>query len=155
MAKKTEELAQPLYGIKEPTPQYPPEQGLYGIKEPTPGNPPVQSLYGVKEPGVTAGSLAIGSATFGRSVTGAKNMKAAFAASIDNMIKVLNGDKYAAMKKTVNANWVGADADDFLADIEKTRAALQKSLNQLKTKFNAAVEADAAQFSKFQESNKK
>ena len=69
--------------------------------------------------------LAIGSATYGRSISGAKLLKNDFDGSIDYLIKVLNGDKYAAFKKTINANWVGADATDFLNDIEKNQPLFQ------------------------------
>ena len=102
-------------------------------------------------PATTA--LTIGTATYGRSVKGAGSLKESFSQSIDNLVKVLNGDKYAAMKKTIQSNWVGADATDFLNDIEKTRASLEKSLKALKTKFNAAVDADSKQFTSFQAKN--
>lgn len=99
--------------------------------------------------------LTMGNATYARSVAGMKSLKTDFSGGIDYLIKVLNGDKYTAFKKTINANWVGADATDFLNDIEKTRIELEKKLKVLKTKFNAAIDADLQQFSKFQDQNKK
>lgn len=100
-----------------------------------------------------ATALSMSTATFARSVKGAGSLKESFSQSIDNLVKVLNGDKYAAMKKTIQSNWVGADATDFLNDIEKTRASLEKSLKALKTKFNAAIDADSKQFISFQAKN--
>ena len=144
-------LIQPAYGVKctdlDPRKLI---QPAYGVKPTLPIGTIMQPEYGVSSPG-----LAIDAATYGRSATGAKRLKAAFDTDIENLVKVLNGDKYTAFKKTVNANWVGADADDFLADIEKTRASLEKSIRALKTKFNSAVDADIQQFAKFQSKNVK
>ena len=99
--------------------------------------------------------LNMSGATYARSVSGSKLLKQDFAASIESLIKILNGDKYATFKKTIKQNWVGADATDFLNDVEKSRAALEKSLRTLKAKFDAAVDADAKQFSSFQSKNVK
>lgn len=100
-------------------------------------------------------ALTMSAATYARSKAGRTKLKNDFAGDIDNLIKILNGDKYAALKKTVKNNWSGADADDFLNDIEKSRKNLQKSLNTLKTTFNNAMDADAKQFSSFQSKNVK
>ena len=99
--------------------------------------------------------LNIGDATFARSIAGRKTLVNQFYADIENLVKILNGDKYAAFKKTIQKNWVGADADDFLADIEKTRGQLQTKLRALKTKFDTAMTSDANQFKKFQSTNVK
>ena len=97
--------------------------------------------------------ITIDGATYARSAAGRAKLKNDFAGDIANMIKVLGGDKYATFKKTVNANWVGPDADDFLSDVDKTRNNLVKKLNALKTQFNAALDDDAKQFSTFQAKN--
>ena len=99
--------------------------------------------------------LTIDGASYGRSASGAKVLKNDFAGDIDNLIKVLNGDKYASFKKTIQTYWVGADATDFLNDIEKTRADLEKKLRSLKSTFNGAVDADIKQFGSFQSKNVK
>ena len=99
--------------------------------------------------------LTINKATYGRSKKGKNSLKNDFAGDIAYLIKVLNGDKYAAFKKTITENWVGSDATDFLNDIEKTRKALQSKLNSLKTKFDGAINADATQFASFQSKNVK
>ena len=100
-------------------------------------------------------NFSINKATYGRSAAGIKTLKTDFSQDIENLIKVLNGDKYAAFKKIVKNNWVGADATDFLNDVEKTRASLEKTLRTLKTKFNAAVDSDSKQFLNFQNKNVK
>lgn len=99
--------------------------------------------------------LTIGKATYGRSSSGKAKLKNDFYGDIDNLIKVLNGDKYAAFKKTITQNWTGADATDFLNDIEKTRKALESNLKSLKSKFASAIDGDAKQFSSFQSKNVK
>lgn len=98
-------------------------------------------------------ALTMSAATYGRSVAGRTKLKNDFSGDIDNLIKILNGDKYAELKKVVKENWVGADADDFLNDIEKARKNLEKSLKTLKTTFNGAIDADAKQFATFQSKN--
>ncbi len=101
------------------------------------------------------GDLGIDKTNYGRSASGLKVLKNDFNADIEGLVKILNGDKYAAFKKIVTDNWVGADADDFISDVEKTRADLEKSLRSLKNKFNAALDADAKQFKGFQSKNVK
>ena len=103
----------------------------------------------------TTTGLNIGSATYARSAAGKTKLKNDFSVDIANLIKVLNGDKYAAFKKTINQNWTGADATDFLNDVEKTRKDLESKLNALKNKFNSAIDTDAKQFSSFQAKNVK
>ena len=75
-------------------------------------------------------------ATYARSQSGKNSAISDFDADIENLVKVLNGDKYAAFKKTINNNWVGEDATTFLNEVEKTRKKLQKdlrnSINQMK-----------------------
>ena len=101
----------------------------------------------------TSTGLSMNSATYARSTSGATKLKNDFYGDIDNLIKVLNGDKYAAFKKTINTNWTGADATDFLNDVEKTRKDLEGKLKALKTKFNSAIDADQKQFTNFQSKN--
>ena len=102
-----------------------------------------------------ANDLTIGNATYGRSVAGMKALKEDFTGSVNYLKKVLNGDKYTAFKNTVKENWTGADADDFLNDIEKTRTELSRKINALKTTFDAAIDADLRQFKSFQSKNVK
>ena len=103
----------------------------------------------------TSGSLTMSSATYARSAAGKTKLKNDFSSDIDNLIKILNGDKYAKLVLTVHKHWAGADATDFLNDIEKTRKTLESNLRSLKSKFNNAVDADAKQFSSFQSKNVK
>ena len=98
-------------------------------------------------------ALTISDADFGRSTEGKQTLKNNFNTDINNIKKVLNGDKYKALKNTVNASWVGEDANDFLNDVEKTRADLEKKLDELKTKFNNALDEDEKQFLNFQAKN--
>jgi SpoVK/Ycf46/Vps4 family AAA+-type ATPase len=93
--------------------------------------------------------------TYGRSLSEIKKLKNDFNVEIENLIRVLNGNKYESLKKIVNANWVGNDAIDFLEDVEKTRTTLEKNLRTLKNKFNDAIEADLRQFEEFQDDNVK
>lgn len=103
----------------------------------------------------TSGGLEIDNATFGRSNTGRKKLYEEYCAKIDNMIKVLNGDKFKAMQTEITQNWSGVDADDFMSDIKNTKAELERKLNALKTNIDAALAADTNQFKSFQEQNKK
>lgn len=100
-------------------------------------------------------ALDMSSATYARSQSGEKVLYNDFAGDIDNIIKILNGDKYTTFKKTINAYWVGPDATDFLNDIEKTRQELQQKLNALKSQFQGALSADMKQFQQFQAQNVK
>ncbi len=124
-------------------------QPLYGVKEPVPFPGPYQPEYGVNV------GLDMGTATYARSKAGMTALKNDFDAEIQKLIKVLNGDKYAQFKRIVNQNWVGADAEDFLSDIEKTRASLQKQLLALRSTFNSAMDNDIKQFANFQKKNVK
>ena len=81
-------------------------------------------------------------ATYEKSKDGKTKLKNDFSGDIDALVKALNGDKYATFKKTIKANWVGEDADAFLDDIEKTRAALEKNLKNLKSTFKNAIDND-------------
>lgn len=100
-------------------------------------------------------TVSMTNATYARSVSGKESLINDFYGDIENLIKVLNGDKYAAFKKTIQENWTGVDADDFLADVEKTRKELQSKLTALKAKFNGAITSDAKQFLAFQDKNVK
>lgn len=100
-------------------------------------------------------ALDMTNATYGRSTSGKSKLYTDFCNDIENIIKVLNGDKYATFKRTVTENWVGVDADDFMADIEKTRVELQSKLRALKTRFYVAIDNDARQFASFQQKNVK
>lgn len=105
--------------------------------------------------GTVSTSVSMTDATYARSAAGNKTLQNDFSADIENLIKVLNGDKYASFKKTIEQNWTGADAEDFLNDVEKTRRSLQSKLTALKSKFNSAMSADAKQFASFQSKNVK
>ena len=100
-------------------------------------------------------ALNMTSATYGRSQNGRTTLKNDFYGDIENLVKILNGDKYTTFKKTIAANWVGADATDFLNDIDKTRIQIQSKLRSLKSQFANAVDADAKQFGSFQSKNVK
>ena len=98
-------------------------------------------------------ALEMKSATYARSVKGATKLYSDFVEDIDKIIKVLNGDKYTQLKKTVKNNWVGTDATHFLNEVEKTRGDLETKLKALKTKVKGAIDADAKQFASFQSKN--
>ena len=99
--------------------------------------------------------LTMSNATYARSAAGKTKLKNDFYGDIDNLIKILNGDKYKSFKSTISNNWVGTDATDFLNDIDKTRGSLEKSLKALKTKFASAIDSDYRQFGSFQNKNTK
>ncbi len=100
-----------------------------------------------------AAGLTIANATYGRSKAGRDKLKNDFYGDINNLISVLNGDKYRDFKRIVSQNWVGADATDFLNDVEKTRKSLESKLKALKKQFDNAIDGDAKQFSSFQSKN--
>ena len=105
--------------------------------------------------GTVSTSVSLTDATYARSAAGIKRLQSDFSADIENLIKILNGDKYATFKKTIEQNWTGADAEDFLSDVESTRKTLETNLRELKTKFNNAMDEDAKQFAEFQARNVK
>jgi len=101
-------------------------------------------------------ALDMSSATYGRSTSGAKSLKeTSFASDITKIKNALNGDKYAKVKSTVKAYWVGSDADDFLNDIDKTRKEVLNQISTLQSKFNAAIDQEAKEFKSFQAKNVK
>ncbi len=97
--------------------------------------------------------LTMSSATYARSTSGKKTLKNSFNEDITKMVNILNGDKYKTFKSTVSQNWVGADASDFLNDVDKTRANLAKKLKELKALFNSAMDEDDTVFNAFQAKN--
>lgn len=97
------------------------------------------------------GTLSLAEATYARSALEIKNLQNDFSTDIENMIKVLNGDKHTAFKKIITQNWTGPDAEKFLNDIEKTRKLLETNLRKLKGKFNSALTDDEKQFASLQE----
>ncbi len=99
-------------------------------------------------------ALDMSNATYARSTKGAKTLKeTSFASDITKIKNALNGDKYAKVKSTVKAYWVGADADDFLNDIEKTRKDVLNQISSLQSKFNTAIDQEAREFKSFQSKN--
>ena len=97
--------------------------------------------------------LTMSAATYARDNAGRSRLKNDFNSDIEAFVNVINGSRYTDLVKYVKANWVGADADDFLRDIDKTRADLIRDLRSLKTRFNEALEADAREFASFQSKN--
>ncbi len=101
-------------------------------------------------------ALDMSNATYARSTSGAKTLKeTSFAKDITKIKNALNGDKFSKVKSAVKANWVGADADDFINDIEKTRKDVLTQINSLQSKFNTAIDQEAKEFSSFQAKNVK
>ena len=99
--------------------------------------------------------LTMDAATYARDAAGRAKLKADFNGDIQALINVCNGSKYTDMVRFIRNNWVGADADDFIADINKTRNQLISKLKTLTTVFNNAIDADAKQFASFQSKNVK
>ena len=97
--------------------------------------------------------LTMDAATYARDKAGREKLKSDFNGDIEALVNVCKGPKYNDLVKLVKNNWVGADATDFLNDLDKEISDLIKSLRALKTNFNTAIEADARQFASFQSKN--
>lgn len=97
--------------------------------------------------------LTMDAATYARDAAGRSKLKSDFNGDIEALVNVCKGSKYNDLIKLVKNNWVGADATDFINDLDKEIAALIKSLRALKTEFNTAIDADAKQFASFQSKN--
>lgn len=101
-------------------------------------------------------ALDMSNATYARSTSGAKKLKeTSFAQDIAKLRKAVTGDKYSNIKKAVDANWVGADANDFLNDIAKSRNDILDRISKLQKWFDQAVDSEAKEFASFQSKNVK
>lgn len=101
-------------------------------------------------------ALDMTNATYARSTSGAKTLKeTSFATSIAAIIKALDGEKYTALIKAVKNNWVGADADDFLNDISRTKNDIKSRIKTLQNTFSTAIDGEAREFASFQAKNVK
>ena len=95
-----------------------------------------------------------GTDTYARSATGAKTLKnTAFASDIARIRKTLDESHLNNLKKVVHEYWQGADAEDFLNDINKTRTTILSKINTLDKQFDAAIDAEAKEFASFQTKN--
>ena len=101
-------------------------------------------------------ALDMTNATYARSASGAKTLKEnSFATSIAAIKKAINGDKYKEVIKAVDNNWVGADADDFIRDISRTKNDIISRINTLQNTFSTAIDGEAREFASFQAKNVK
>lgn len=98
-------------------------------------------------------TLNMSSATNARSKAGLIKLKADFNTDLAKVISRLSGSKYDEMVRTIKANWEGADAEDFLKDIEKTKDALKKQVKALKNEIERTLDNDYNDFVKFQQRN--
>ena len=78
--------------------------------------------------------LTMSNATYARSTTGIKNLKANLIGDITAVTKKLTptSDTYKTMVNTINNYWVGEDATAFLKDLEKQVDALNKNIANFK-----------------------
>lgn len=99
---------------------------------------------------IVASTLTMDNATYGRSATGRKKLQNALTEDFNKMKDVLSGTEYQNVKAAVNKYWSGTDAQDFLADIDKTRDSILKAISKIKADAVAALDAEALEFDKFQ-----
>lgn len=99
--------------------------------------------------------LTMSNATYARSTTGIKNLKANLTGDIAAVTKRLspNSEGYRAMMNTINNYWVGEDANAFKRDLEKQIDALNKNISNFK-KYVDAFDTEQNAFAKFQSNNK-
>ena len=98
-------------------------------------------------------ALNMSSATNARSRAGLAKLKNDFNTDLNKVISKLSGSKYDEMVRTIRANWEGADAEDFLKDIEKTKDALKKQVRALRHEIERTLDNDYNDFVKFQQRN--
>lgn len=99
-------------------------------------------------------ALDMSNATYARSTSGAKKLReTSFANDIAKLRKAVSGDKYRNIKTVVEANWVGADADDFKKDIDSARSDILDKISKLQKWFDTAITEEAKEFASFQSRN--
>lgn len=100
-------------------------------------------------------SLTMSNATYARSTTGIKNLKANLIGDITAVTKKLTptSDSYKSMVNTINNYWVGEDATAFIKDLEKQIDTLNKNISNFK-KYVDAFDTEQSAFMKFQTNNK-
>lgn len=100
-------------------------------------------------------SLTMSNATYARSTSGIKNLKANLTNDITAVTRNLSpsSDKYKAMVNVINNYWVGEDATAFIKDLEKQIDTLNKNISNFK-KYVDAFDAEQNAFLKFQSNNK-
>lgn len=81
------------------------------------------------------------------------NLKTDFNSDLQKIISRVSGSKYDAVVKAVKDNWTGADADDFLRDLDKSVSLLKKQIRELKENVNKTLDTDYNEFVKFQQRN--
>ena len=98
-------------------------------------------------------ALTMENATYARSKAGISVLYHDFNFYLHLIESALNDDKYEEFKKVIRANWTGPDANDFLADIEKSRKQIEDQIETIREFFLQAIADDAKQFSTFQAKN--
>ena len=99
--------------------------------------------------------MAITTATYGRSEGGLKTLKSNLQSQASKMKNKLEGQEYKELLSVINANWAGADANDWKRDLTSKIAEVKKALNSFSTKSQGLLDADLQGFKSFQSKNVK
>lgn len=101
-------------------------------------------------------ALSISKATQGRSVTGTNALKNNLLSDVNAVIKALDtsSSAFKTLKSTIQNNWSGVDADEFLKQLDPTVNGLKEKVKAYKTAIETAIDSDKNAFAKFQEINK-
>ena len=91
-----------------------------------------------------------------RNDAGAKTLKnTSFASDIQKIKKALDASHMNNLAKVTRQYWVGADATDFINDVNATRNKILQQISSLQSQFNSAIDGDAREFASFQSKNVK
>lgn len=99
--------------------------------------------------------MAIQDATYGRSVGGLKTLKSNLQSQSSSMKNKLRGKEYKELLAKISENWAGADANDWIDDLEKKITEVEKALKNLSNKSQSLLDTDLANFKSFQAKNVK
>ena len=95
----------------------------------------------------------IKSATYGRSEAGLKTLKANLQGDCSKMVNALTGSEYKTLVSTIKQYWAGADADDWLKDLESTIKTLTTNIKNVSKTAQGYLDSDLAAFKSFQSKN--
>ncbi len=95
----------------------------------------------------------IKSATYGRSESGLKTLKSNLQGDCSKMINNLTGSEYKNLVSAIKQYWAGADADDWLKDLDATIKTLTSNIKSVSRSVQGYLDQDLTAFKSFQAKN--
>ncbi len=93
--------------------------------------------------------------TYGRSESGLNTLKSQIKSSCSKKMNALSGSEYTTLVKLIKQNWTGADATDFLKDLDKAVSNEKSYINSRSSEFQRLIDLDLKEFKAFQSKNVK